>query len=64
MDAESIKAKVEGRRSANLLLELLEWPDNHGADYAEAFLDEMRKLLPKRRTANGTKTRPSLWEKK
>jgi hypothetical protein len=49
MDPEAIKAKVEARRAANVMLELLEWPDNHGADFAEAFIDEMRKLLPKRR---------------
>lgn len=45
-------------RSHNVTFELLEWPDNYGADFAEAFIDEMRKLLPKRRDAEPAPVKP------
>lgn len=48
-DERRIKAKVAARAAAREVLPLLEWQDGTGADYAEAFLAEMRKLLPKRR---------------
>jgi hypothetical protein len=41
-----IKAKVQARKMAREIRYLLEWEDGTGADYAEAFLNEMKQLLP------------------
>ena len=44
-----LRSKVAGRTAAREVFGLLAWEDGTGADYADSFLDEMRKLLPERR---------------
>lgn len=48
-DQERIAARIAGRKAAEEVKGLLSWPDNYGADYADAFCETMRKLLPRRR---------------
>jgi len=45
---QKIKAKMAGRKMADWVFGCIDgdWEDGTGAQYAEAFLDEMRKLLP------------------
>ena len=43
-----ITARIAARKSAEDVLELLDWPDGTGADFADAFLERMRSLLPRR----------------
>lgn len=45
----AIAARVAGRHSAVQVAPILEWPNNHGADFADGFLSEMKKLLPQRK---------------
>jgi hypothetical protein len=54
---EKIKARVYGRQQAAAAYDLIllsdgtpPWFDGHGADFAEAFIEKMAELLPKRRT--------------
>lgn len=61
MDETRIKTRIAAREHAEVLLvksadaacileiPLLEWPDGYGADYAEAFLERLRELLPQRK---------------
>lgn len=56
MNDERIKNRVAGREAAKALYSLLladngsqPWTNGHGADYAEALLDELTKLLPHRK---------------
>lgn len=44
-----IAARVAGRKAAEEIKPLLEWPNNHGADFADGFLSQMRQLLPQRK---------------
>lgn len=44
-----IQARVDGRIAAHEIVTLLKWPDGHGADYADAFVSQIRDLLPKRK---------------
>ncbi len=49
MDQETrIKAKVKAREDAREIAEMLSWEDGTGADYAEAFVKELRARLPVR----------------
>lgn len=45
----AVKARIAGRDAAPHLIELLDWPDGHGADYADALCHRLRELLPKRK---------------
>lgn len=44
-----VEARVAARKAAKEIIELLSWPDGYGADYADAFVETIRELLPKRR---------------
>lgn len=49
IDPKRVAARKTGRREAELIFDcLVSWPDNYGADYAEAFLEELKNRLPQR----------------
>lgn len=48
IDETAVAARVSGRKAAEQVTPLLEWPNNHGADFADGFLSQMRHLLPQR----------------
>ncbi len=58
VDEGKILARKSARDSASEIIQLLEWPDGYGADFAEAFLEALRSKLPKRRTTEPTPEKP------
>lgn len=44
-----LEARIAGRNAAKELFPLLEWPDGHGADFADGLLKALAELLPKRK---------------
>lgn len=48
-DTKHIEARIAGRKAAKELFSLLEWPDGHGADYADGLLAALREMLPQRK---------------
>lgn len=56
MSEQRIKTRVHARGEAQGVFDAIHlsygtppWPDGHGADWAEAFLEKLAELLPKRR---------------
>lgn len=47
-----IKAKVKAREDAQEIAEMLTWEDGTGAEYADSFVKELRKLLPAKEASN------------
>lgn len=45
----AIAARVAGRKAAEEIKPLLEWPNNHGADFADGFIGYMQQALPRRK---------------
>ena len=48
VEDDRIKARIAGRQQAFEIVQLLEWKDGTGADFAETFLEELRSKLPQR----------------
>lgn len=48
IDPKRVAARVAGRAAASEVIDLLSWPDGYGADYADAFVEVIRAMMPMR----------------
>jgi hypothetical protein len=65
IDEKRVKARKHARDEAQGAFDMIHlidgtppWPDGYGADWAEAFLEKLAELLPKRRVSEPEPEKP------